>query len=534
MSANRKIVVISAIFVTLFIAICYDEGCDGGILSARTASAGPIMDFDMDGVPDEFDNCVEVPNGPFGESECPIPQYDGDMDGYGNACDGDFDQDGRTGGTDFLALSAAYGTGPGMPGFDPAMDINCNEVIGSEDLVYTLRTFGMAPGPSGLSCAGNIPCGDYVIDDPQEDGCTDGIDCRCDQLVSLYGDQIVFCEDFENPVLQEDGGWQNTGGGWRDQRYSGINLWCQGQTGVPSFGNQNSNIVNNNGCIYLLRAGDESSQPGEGYSETGISVEDQTFDGNVTLMQTIRPQDGTMITANDGIQYPLNQPGGLHGQAVFDRVVADFGITTARYTAASVPNLGPAWKGNQYTPQKAALLGTYNTTNCTDGSTNFQTGLGSQYEPFSGTLWNSESTEEVFTNTVGASCVTGGTIKSRPSQGDTNRFPRGEWVCQQVQYEGWGTPNGRIRQWADGVLIIDINVDMSNPKAKWIEPDGPGLKRFYWNNYYNGSPTGGFSNWNGVVSTRNQGPQTTTWSGRLQDNLVVKEGSPVSCEEIGF
>ena len=146
MSANRKIVVISAIFVTLFIAICYDEGCDGGILSARTASAGPLLDFDMDGVPDEFDNCVEVPNGPFGESECPIPQYDGDMDGYGNACDGDFDQDGRTGGTDLLALSAAYGTGPGMPGFDPAMDINCNEVIGSEDLVYTLRTFGMAPG----------------------------------------------------------------------------------------------------------------------------------------------------------------------------------------------------------------------------------------------------------------------------------------------------------------------------------------------------------------------------------------------------
>ena len=86
---------------------------------------------------------------------------------------------------------------------------------------------------------------------PPSPHCTDGVDCRCDILVDAYGADIVFCEDFENPVLREDQGWQTTGGGWLDQAYAGINLWCQGKSGVPQFGQPVANVVNNNGCIYL-------------------------------------------------------------------------------------------------------------------------------------------------------------------------------------------------------------------------------------------------------------------------------------------
>ncbi|MCH2184162.1 MAG: hypothetical protein MK108_19360 [Mariniblastus sp.] len=374
--------------------------------------------------------------------------------------------------------------------------------------------------------------------------CQDGLDCRCDRLVDQYGDSIVFCEDFENPRLAEDGVWQTNsmslqGAGWENQGYAGINLWCQGQTGVPQFGQAITNVVNNNGCIYLLERGDASTQPGAGPSETAIPLNDQTFDGNVSLMQTVRPQDGTMITANDGQVYPLNQPGGFHGQARLSRVVTSFGITSARYIATSVPNQGPAWKGNQYTPARAALTGTFNTTHCTDGQSIYPTGLGSNLEPYSGTLWTFNGIP-TFTNTVGASCTFGNSsapkLKSRPDNRSTPLFPRGEWVCQQVQYENWGASNGRIRHWVDGELVIDVALDMSDPSTSWLDSEGPGLGEFYWNNYYNGASweEGGASNWAGIISTKNDGPKTKKWSGRLQDNLVIREGSPVSCSEIGF
>ena len=75
--------------------------------------------------------------------------------------------------------------------------------------------------------------------DPQEyaELCTDGVDCRCDSLVTTYGSDIVFCEDFENPRLTEKGVWQKNpsslvGAGWEDQGYTGISAGC-GLQGIP-------------------------------------------------------------------------------------------------------------------------------------------------------------------------------------------------------------------------------------------------------------------------------------------------------------
>ena len=50
-----------------------------------TVAAQPLPDTDTDGVPDSQDNCVLQQNASQGDS---------DLDGYGNVCDGDFDNDG--------------------------------------------------------------------------------------------------------------------------------------------------------------------------------------------------------------------------------------------------------------------------------------------------------------------------------------------------------------------------------------------------------------------------------------------------------
>jgi hypothetical protein len=81
---------------------------------------------DCDGVPDNIDNCSDVPNGIPGQpTGALVAQCDTDQDGYGNACDPDINNDGTIGGPDFSPISG---------------------------------NFGGAPGPSGLSCAGTILC----------------------------------------------------------------------------------------------------------------------------------------------------------------------------------------------------------------------------------------------------------------------------------------------------------------------------------------------------------------------------------------
>jgi hypothetical protein len=117
---------------------------------ASWSFAGSITDGDGDGVPDNFDNCLTHPNGPLGGNAC--GQFDADNDGYGNACDNDFNNNAVVDPTDLGDLLVALG-GP-----DSEIDTNCNGVVDPTDLGNLLIGLGGAPGPSGLGCAGTVPC----------------------------------------------------------------------------------------------------------------------------------------------------------------------------------------------------------------------------------------------------------------------------------------------------------------------------------------------------------------------------------------
>lgn len=109
-------------------------------------------DADGDGVPDASDNCVSVPNGPLGGS-CNA-QQDADQDGYGNACDYDVNNDGATGLDDHHLTYLARGTA------DPVYDFTCTGAVSISDLAASFNAASglEQPGPSGLACAGTIPC----------------------------------------------------------------------------------------------------------------------------------------------------------------------------------------------------------------------------------------------------------------------------------------------------------------------------------------------------------------------------------------
>lgn len=106
-------------------------------------------DADSDGVTDAEDNCLVAANS---------SQLDANQEGYGNACDADFTDDGVVGAPDWLMLARAFGATEGNPGYDLELDMNGDGAIGVPEFVLVGSSFLQPPGPSGLACAGSPPC----------------------------------------------------------------------------------------------------------------------------------------------------------------------------------------------------------------------------------------------------------------------------------------------------------------------------------------------------------------------------------------
>ena len=110
--------------------------------------AGLAPDTDSDGVPDAIDNCDLVANA--APDDC-----DTNTDGFGNACDCDYDQSGACDVTDFNTFRTSFQN----PGSNADTDANCDGATNVTDF-NAFRTGFQNPGnlSSGLSCAGTIPC----------------------------------------------------------------------------------------------------------------------------------------------------------------------------------------------------------------------------------------------------------------------------------------------------------------------------------------------------------------------------------------
>jgi len=107
------------------------------------ATVAWAADGDGDGVEDSADNCLLAAN---------PSQADADMDGFGDACDPDYDNNGIVDEDDLAALTAAYG------GDDAGFDHDGSGSVGLGDYQVASQALGGAPGPSGLACAGTVPC----------------------------------------------------------------------------------------------------------------------------------------------------------------------------------------------------------------------------------------------------------------------------------------------------------------------------------------------------------------------------------------
>lgn len=117
------------------------------VICILTARSGRAQDADADGTFDNSDNCVVVSN---------PSQLDPDLDGYGAACDGDFNQDGAVTAADQSIFLACFGDT--VPPANPNCDMDGNGIVDASDFSLFQANLALGPGPSGLACAGIVPC----------------------------------------------------------------------------------------------------------------------------------------------------------------------------------------------------------------------------------------------------------------------------------------------------------------------------------------------------------------------------------------
>jgi hypothetical protein len=120
-------------------------------LEVRLMAADPDQsdpnDADGDGWLDGEDNCSIDAN---------ADQRDTDSDGFGNLCDCDYDNDGVCDGLDLTTFGESFGKA--VPFANSETDMDGSGVVDGNDFLLFGVGWGALPGPSGLACAGAVPC----------------------------------------------------------------------------------------------------------------------------------------------------------------------------------------------------------------------------------------------------------------------------------------------------------------------------------------------------------------------------------------
>jgi hypothetical protein len=107
------------------------------------AGAGTIADGDADLIPDVFDNCSTIANGPAG----PLDQTNSDAgaDDIGDACDCDFTNDGIVLVDDIASLFGAFNTASALH------DNTGDGIVLVDDVAFCFGQFNGPPGPGATA-----------------------------------------------------------------------------------------------------------------------------------------------------------------------------------------------------------------------------------------------------------------------------------------------------------------------------------------------------------------------------------------------
>lgn len=123
--------------------------------ASLSTTAGSNPDADGDGVVDLVDNCLGKANAVNAQGW----QDDCDFDGFGDACDGDFDNSGHVTVSDFIAFGQTFKKDRHdghNPAYNTCADADGNGTVNVSDFISFGQQFKKGPGPSGLKCASRV------------------------------------------------------------------------------------------------------------------------------------------------------------------------------------------------------------------------------------------------------------------------------------------------------------------------------------------------------------------------------------------
>jgi hypothetical protein len=328
--------------------------------------------------------------------------------------------------------------------------------------------------------------------------CTYGQNCLCDRLKKtsdpLYNPSVIFCEDFENPVLNNGDNYQpgvdGLADGWSRKYGPGpgdcLDLKYPSGTGQRDEGSEGTNA---HSCINIVQ---------EGACEVGT---DCVFEGTSALAFRYRP----------------NHTGGIMGGTKFiGGPTTNFGVTmlwkvTPNFVSPHDPGgNGPGAKSDEYGVSDSCIL----------GCSTFNAGAGAQAYPFAGvTKPMTGRANPTILRGVGEQGDDGYRFAPTTTDYQQSRdWPKGTWACYQTKWTGWGTKSASMTYWLNGREIIKMtNYDMTT----MVNNQG-GVGGFSWNDYYNGADGTG------------SGYTGSSLAYRIEDNVVVTNGDPVSCDAVGF
>lgn len=324
--------------------------------------------------------------------------------------------------------------------------------------------------------------------------CTDGQDCYCDRVKSsgdpLYDPNAIFCEDFEDPILnysrepvngdKGDSGWAQTYpgqvGGCFDRNHGGWNV-----EGPEDYK-----------CVNVVQSGACDSPDAN-----------CVFDGNNSL----------------GLKFRPGQTGGIVGTADFDSATRRIGYTYIyRYSKNFVRPSGPV-KTNEFGDGNNCLLGC-NTNNIDRWHPS---------DPSPPPSMSSWIPKAMSMGLPEANCPNGSCFGRliRGVQGVSNSYhlaprdgdygesdhPIGAWGCQSFHIDGWGTADATIRSWHNGALLVHVEgADLTG-----LRHGTAPMASFVFNNYHNNGYPG------------------SSVAYIYQDNIHITTGpEPISCDALGF
>lgn len=422
--------------------------------------------------------------------------------------------------------------------------------------------------------------------------CTDETDCLCDRSAIVRDERLLFCEDFEAITLRRD---TNLGAGrypwgppydntnWSENRgnngywfhkFNTPSTRCAFQPGPPGSPTTPPAIQKGAACTVAAQAcfaprmwhptnlwnGNENEEinlPRDPRAEMACisMLEDNGFNAEVdTLSAPVAPNlgsgvfDGHVSLGHRNPGCPgtscsdRDYSGGISGEVRFGKTVFTMGITMAVAYASNVDRTGiwdDAWKHNEFQTVSGgrnhdAFLGFgQNDSVPWTGAENDQTRPLQQFAKPSSGNGKPECLAAIASATIRKGdlrCNRNGILHFRPelrSYDWASDWGPGKWACLRGYYQDLGGPgDSTIRIWFNDELLIDFEADLS-----WTN-SGSGWTQYKLNNFSNANQKDG----NGKFCNDRFGDDTCTseTTYRYEDNLVLREGEPVSCETIGF